>query len=157
MAILNAIRLPRKHYEFVSALQTDLQEYCIAEYGKQASQWAGPGFKILSPAPTLPKPWWARPEPDPTRQSPGRPNSPNYSSAGIKSILFKDINSYNFSRWMKVGFHDGSWRRKLNLGGSCARPRVGRNRWQFANMVFEVRHNLSLRNNHGAVWRLAMF
>jgi len=38
----------------VSALQTDLKEYCIAEYGEQASGWAGPGFKILSPAHTRP-------------------------------------------------------------------------------------------------------
>jgi len=45
----------------------------------QASQWAGPGRKFLSPAQTRPKPWRARPEPDPTQKSPGCPNSPNYS------------------------------------------------------------------------------
>jgi len=36
----------------------------------QASQWAGPGRKFLSPAQTRPKPWRAQPEPDP---NPTRP------------------------------------------------------------------------------------
>ena len=58
----------------------------------QASQWAGPGFKFLSPAHTRPKPWWAG------------PISPNCSRAGIKSILFKDANYFNFSSWMSVVF-----------------------------------------------------
>ena len=35
--------------------------------GVQASQWAGPAFKFLSPAHTRPKPWWARPDQNPTR------------------------------------------------------------------------------------------
>ena len=33
----------------------------------QASQWANPGLKFLSPAQTRPKPWRARPEPDPKK------------------------------------------------------------------------------------------
>ena len=69
-----------------------------------------PGLQILKPGPypahTRPKPWWARPEPDPTRKSPGRPNSPNYSSAGIKSILFKHANYFNFSSGINVGYHN---------------------------------------------------
>ena len=70
----------------------------------QASQWAGPGFKFLIPAHTRPKESLARPKPDPTRKRPGHPSSPNYSRVGIKSILFKDVNHFNFSSWMSVVF-----------------------------------------------------
>ena len=62
----------------------------------QASQWANPGFKFLSPARTRPKPLQARPEPDPTQKNPGHPNSPNYFCAGINLILFKDVTLFNF-------------------------------------------------------------
>jgi len=49
----------------VSALQTDLKGYSIAEYGKEASQWGSPGFQILSQAHTRPK--HGGPDPKPTR------------------------------------------------------------------------------------------
>ena len=58
---------------------------------QQASQWANPGFKFLSPAQTRPKPWRVRPEPDPTQKNPGHPKQPKLFRAGINPILFKDV------------------------------------------------------------------
>jgi len=54
----------------VSALLTELKEDCIAEYCKQASQWAGPGFKILSLAHTWPND--RAPDPNLTRPEKAR-------------------------------------------------------------------------------------
>ena len=55
----------------------------------QASQWAGSGFKFLSPAHTRPKPWWPRPEPDQTRNIPGAQTAQIIQKQGLSQFYLK--------------------------------------------------------------------
>ena len=62
-----------------------------------------PGLQILKPGP-----YPAQTMVGPTRPERARagPISPNCSRAGIKSILFKDINYFNFSMSVVFFYHD---------------------------------------------------